>query len=265
MNARTARPAGYGIRCARPGEAGAIAALLARAFAEDAVMAWMFPDAGGDADADAIADGDAGGRARGTARFFALLQRQQRPRAGAVRVAATSGGQLLAAALWSGPGRWQPSAARELATMPRYAYVFGVRGLARAAGVQNALHDAHPDTPHWYLPTLGSGPPGPAPGGRAARGGGPRAPPAPPAPPPPRGTDPRFQGTGVGSALVREQLAHCDRLGQPAYLESSMISNIPFYEGLGFRVTGEIRLPDGGPTLWPMWRDADADAGPRRR
>ncbi|MFD8857543.1 GNAT family N-acetyltransferase [Streptomyces vinaceus] len=233
MNARTARPAGYGIRCARPGEAGAIAALLARAFAEDAVMAWMFPDAGGDADADAIADGDAGGRARGTARFFALLQRQQRPRAGAVRVAATSGGQLLAAALWSGPGRWQPSAARELATMPRYAYVFGVRGLARAAGVQNALHDAHPDTPHWYLPTLG--------------------------------TDPRFQGTGVGSALVREQLAHCDRLGQPAYLESSMISNIPFYEGLGFRVTGEIRLPDGGPTLWPMWRDADADAGPRRR
>ncbi|MFE3582045.1 GNAT family N-acetyltransferase [Streptomyces vinaceus] len=238
MNARTARPAaGYGIRCARPGEAGPVAALLARAFAEDAVMAWMFPDADGDAsadadaDADAIADGDAGGRARGTARFFALLQRQQRPRAGAVRVAATSGGQLLAAALWSGPGRWQPSAARELATMPRYAYVFGVRGLARAAGVQNAPHDAHPDTPHWYLPTLG--------------------------------TDPGFQGTGVGSALVREQLAHCDRLGQPAYLESSMISNIPFYEGLGFRVTGEIRLPDGGPTLWPMWRDADA--GPRRR
>ncbi|MFJ3908431.1 GNAT family N-acetyltransferase [Streptomyces vinaceus] len=230
MNARTARPtARYGIRCARPGEADAIAALLARAFAEDAVMAWMFPEAEAEADADSIADGDAGGRARRTARFFALLQRQQRPRAGAVRVAATSGGQLLAAALWSGPGRWQPSAARELATMPRYAYVFGVRGLARAAAVQNALHDAHADRPHWYLPTLG--------------------------------TDPGFQGTGVGSALVREQLAHCDRLGEPAYLESSMISNIPFYEGLGFRVTGEIRLPDGGPTLWPMWRDA----GPRRR
>ncbi|MEV6581978.1 GNAT family N-acetyltransferase [Streptomyces sp. NPDC051582] len=209
--ARTERPAaGYGIRCARPGEAGAIAALLARAFAVDAVMGWMFPDAED--------------RARRTARFFELLQRQQRPRAGAVRVAATGGGQLLAAALWSGPGRWQPSAARELATMPRYAHVFGVRGLSRAASVQNTLHDAHPDTPHWYLPTLG--------------------------------TDPRFQGTGVGSALVKEQLAHCDRLGQPAYLESSMISNIPFYEALGFRVTGEIRLPEGGPPLWPMWRAA---------
>ncbi|MFI1150898.1 GNAT family N-acetyltransferase [Streptomyces sp. NPDC020817] len=215
MNARTARPtAPYGIRRPRPGEAGAIAVLLARAFADDAVMAWMFPGAAG--------------RARRTARFFELAQRQQRPRAGAVRVAATDGGQLLAAALWSGPGHWQPSALRELATMPRYAYVFGVGGLSRAAGVQNALQEAHPETPHWYLPTLG--------------------------------TDPAFQGTGVGSALVREQLAHCDRLGQPAYLESSMPSNIPFYEGLGFRVTGEIRLPDGGPALWPMWRDAGGGA-----
>ncbi|MFI8261019.1 MULTISPECIES: GNAT family N-acetyltransferase [unclassified Streptomyces] len=216
MSARTARPtAPYGIRRPRPAETGAVAVLLARAFADDAVMAWMFPDAAG--------------RARRAARFFGLAQRQQRPRAGAVRVAATAGGRLLAAALWSGPGHWRPSAARELAAMPRYAYVFGVRGLSRAAGVQEALHEAHPDTPHWYLPTLG--------------------------------TDPAFQGTGVGSALVREQLAHCDRLGQPAYLESSMASNIPFYEGLGFRVTGEIRLPDGGPTLWPMWRDAGAPRG----
>ncbi|MFE9463313.1 hypothetical protein ACFYNW_06510 [Streptomyces virginiae] len=43
-------------------------------------------------------------------------------------------------------------------------------------------------------------------------------------------------------------------------LESGNITNIPFHEGLGFRVTGEIRLPDGGPTSWPMWRDpAHAD------
>ncbi|MFD6228709.1 hypothetical protein ACFWFZ_17755 [Streptomyces sp. NPDC060232] len=60
---------------------------------------------------------------------------------------------------------------------------------------------------------------------------------------------------GVGSAQLRQQLAQCDRLGQPAYLESSNITNIPFCEGLGFRVTGEIRLPGGGPTLWPMRRE----------
>ncbi|MFG2712848.1 GNAT family N-acetyltransferase [Streptomyces goshikiensis] len=216
MNGRTVLPStGYGIRCARPAEAGAVAALLARAFADDPVMAWMVA-------------GPAG-RGPRTARYFKLAQRQQRPRAGAVRVAATGGGQLLAAALWSGPGQWEPSAARELAAMPRYVRVFGVRGLRRAAEVQNSLHAAHPEAPHWYLPTLG--------------------------------TDPPVQGRGISTALVREQLAHCDRLGEPAYLESSKPSNVPFYERLGFRVTGEIRLPDNGPTLWPMWRDPRPGAG----
>ncbi|MEJ8641316.1 GNAT family N-acetyltransferase [Streptomyces sp. MS1.HAVA.3] len=210
MNPRTVLPStGYGIRCARPAESGAIAALLARAFADDPVMVWMVPDSSG--------------RERRLARYFRLAQRRQRPRAGGVRLAATGGGQLLAAALWSGPGRWKASAVQELATIPSYAHVFGVRGLPRAADVQNALHEAHPDAPHWYLPTLG--------------------------------TDPAIQGAGVGSALVREQLAHCDRLGQRAYLESSKASNVPFYERFGFRVTHEIRLPDGGPPLWSMWRD----------
>ena len=28
-----------------------------------------------------------------------------------------------------------------------------------------------------------------------------------------------------------------------------------FYERHGFRVTGELSIPRGGPTLWLMWRD----------
>ncbi|MFJ1567457.1 GNAT family N-acetyltransferase [Streptomyces erythrochromogenes] len=208
MSSSPAEPlAGYGIRPARPTESAAIAALLARAFADDPVMAWMVP---------------AVDRERRIARYFRLAQHQQRPRPGGVRVAATGDGRLLGAALWSGPGCWKTSAVRELAALPEYARVFGLRGMPRAGEVQNAMHEAHPDTPHWYLPTVG--------------------------------TDRGLQGMGVGSALLRQQLAECDRLGQPAYLESSNITNIPFYEGLGFRVTGEIRLPGGGPTLWPMWR-----------
>jgi hypothetical protein len=46
----------------------------------------------------------------------------------------------------------------------------------------------------------------------------------------------------------------CDAEGIGAYLESSKESNVPFYERHGFRVTGEIVIPDG-PTLWAMWRD----------
>ena len=29
---------------------------------------------------------------------------------------------------------------------------------------------------------------------------------------------------------------------------------MPFYLRFGFDVTGEITLPDGGPTMWQMWR-----------
>ncbi|CAM5368200.1 GNAT family N-acetyltransferase [Streptomyces avidinii] len=209
MSTRPApRLAGYGIRCARPAESGAVAGLLARAFADDPVLAWMVP---------------AADRERRIARYFRLAQRRQRPRARAVRVAATGEGRLLAAALWSGPGRWKPSPLQDLASLPRYAGVFGLRGMTRAGEVQNAMHEAHPRTPHWYLPSVG--------------------------------TDRELQGMGVGSALLRQQLADCDRFGQSVYLESSKDTNVPFYEGLGFRVTGEIRIPGGGPTLWPMWRD----------
>lgn len=217
MSTRPAQPfAGYGIRFARPAESGEVAALLARAFADDPVMAWMIPDAPD--------------RERRIARYFGLAQRQQRPRPGGVRVAATGEGRLLAAALWSGPGRWRASAVRELAALPHYTRIFGLRGMPRAGEVENTMLEAHPDAPHWYLPAVG--------------------------------TDPGLQGTGVGTALLRQQLADCDRLGQAAYLESSRDSNVPFYEGLGFRVTGEIRLPRGGPTLWPMWRDPAPADGP---
>ena len=39
-----------------------------------------------------------------------------------------------------------------------------------------------------------------------------------------------------------------------AYLESSKEQNIDLYARHRFRVTQELRLPDG-PKLWAMWRE----------
>lgn len=54
---------------------------------------------------------------------------------------------------------------------------------------------------------------------------------------------------------MRSSLARCDGEYCPAYLESTKAENLPYYRRFGFAVTGEIVLPEGGPTLWPMWRD----------
>jgi predicted acetyltransferase len=68
------------------------------------------------------------------------------------------------------------------------------------------------------------------------------------------GSDPTFRGEGYAHALMKSRLDRCDAEHAPAYLESSSPDNVPYYERFGFEVTGELVVPDGGPTLWPMWR-----------
>ena len=68
------------------------------------------------------------------------------------------------------------------------------------------------------------------------------------------GTAQASQSKGVGSALLQEVLARCDRQGLPAYLESSNIRNVPFYERHGFRVLTEVEVSDDF-VARPMWRE----------
>jgi GNAT superfamily N-acetyltransferase len=63
------------------------------------------------------------------------------------------------------------------------------------------------------------------------------------------------QGKGIGSALLMKGLQICDASGSLAYLESSNIKNNLLYERFGFTVTGEVELPDSGPTVWLMLRE----------
>ncbi len=69
-------------------------------------------------------------------------------------------------------------------------------------------------------------------------------------------TVPGFQSRGIGSAFLRRMLAEADREHRPAYHEATTPRNRALYERHGYVNLGEIAVPNGGPTLWRMWRDA---------
>lgn len=94
--------------------------------------------------------------------------------------------------------------------------------------VFEAMAGYHPETPHWYLPLVG--------------------------------VDPARQGQGIGGALMQHALAHCDRDGVAAYLESSNPRNIPLYRRYGFEILGTIQF-GSSPVLTPMLRPPQPVAG----
>jgi len=154
-------------------------------------------------------------------RLFAATTRHHHLAGGGAEVACAGLG-VGAAALWDPPNRWQESRWAELAQIPMFFRVFGLQS-ARARGIHELMKHAHPEEPHWYLAAIGS--------------------------------DPTVRGQGFGQVLMRSRLQRCDAECCPAYLESSKPENVPYYERFGFTVVGEITVPDGGPTMWPMWRD----------
>ncbi|GAB3274992.1 GNAT family N-acetyltransferase [Parahaliea aestuarii] len=66
----------------------------------------------------------------------------------------------------------------------------------------------------------------------------------------------RDQGQGVGAALLKAGLRACDIQHMPAYLECSNPRNLPLYQRHGFETGAEADLPNGGPHVWFMWREA---------
>jgi GNAT superfamily N-acetyltransferase len=130
-------------------------------------------------------------------------------------------GVLGAATLWDPPGQRKSSRLEELAMMPLMLWAFRSR-VPASVRVMELMEKHHPEEPHWYLMVIGS--------------------------------DPAVRGGGFGHALMSSRLDRCDAEGAPAYLENSNPKNEAYYLRFGFEVTGEIKLPDGGPSMWPMWR-----------
>ncbi|MGH8861398.1 MAG: GNAT family N-acetyltransferase [Jatrophihabitantaceae bacterium] len=127
-----------------------------------------------------------------------------------------------AAAIWYPPGGWRASNWTTFRQGPATMRIFG-RRLGLAARVLLMLQNHHPTAPHWYLFYLGAAP--------------------------------AQQSLGRGSALLRAVLDRCDEQGLPAYLEATNERNRALYLRHGFVERDELPLPDGGPPLYPMWRE----------
>ena len=128
-----------------------------------------------------------------------------------------------AVAVWHPPGEPELTPEQEGELWPLLDRMFGKR-----AGELRALFDQfdehHPqDEPHFYLSWWA--------------------------------THRDHAGRGVGTALIRENLAEIDARGLPAFLESTNPVNLPRYEALGFERRGEFGLR-GGPVITTMWRSA---------
>jgi GNAT superfamily N-acetyltransferase len=116
------------------------------------------------------------------------------------------------------PGRWEMTV--PLSAAIGFVRTFGMR-LPRARRLQTLFEANHPREPHYYIRYLG--------------------------------VATRFQGRGLGTALLRPTLDRCDREGVPAYLEASTERSATLYERLGFVHLGALQVPDG-PWFWPMRR-----------
>jgi len=137
---------------------------------------------------------------------------------------AESGGKALGAAIWLGPNRkaFDFSFLQELRLAPMLLSIAGVSGTMRGLALAEELEKFHPKAAHAHLVFLG--------------------------------VSTAAQGKGVGSAMLKTQLAPVDAQHLPAYLETSSQRNVDLYARHGFEVTGEFDKP--GLHMWTMTRPA---------
>ncbi len=140
---------------------------------------------------------------------------------GTAEVAVTDAGEVAGVTLWSPPGQWEFSLGTTLRMLPTKISVLRSR---IPAGIQfeKLFAQRHPNQPHWYLSAIA--------------------------------TSPAARGTGYGTKLLLSRLDRCDADGVPAYLESSALKNVPYYERFGFTRRDEFSMPDGPPIV-TMWRE----------
>jgi ribosomal protein S18 acetylase RimI-like enzyme len=127
------------VRKATPADLPALAGALSRAFDDDPVMEWLFPDPRK--------------RPRWTRAFFGVRVRQLLR-----QEEIWTTGDCAGAAVWAQPERWELSLGETLDMMARIGRGVGRRTVRGLRGL-SLVEKHHPHEPHWYLAVLGVDPP----------------------------------------------------------------------------------------------------------
>lgn len=156
----------------------------------------------------------------------AARQRQLREMLGASLGAAIEADALILAVAPDGEpvaaSVWVPRDARSDAAQPSSSPTDDSEQSRRQAAVEAATEARRPEMAHLHLSSMA--------------------------------TLPDHRGRGAGSAMIAAGVEGARRRRLPVYLEASTAENRRLYERFGFRDHGApIQLPDGGPTLQPMW------------
>ena len=135
-------------------------------------------------------------------------------------------GKVACAAVWLPPGGYPRSVKREVMTYVRTAPTLVQCGprIGRAFALLSAVDKAHHalHEPHYYLAILG--------------------------------TDPQYQRTGAGTAVLAPVLERCDTEGLPAYLETQKEENLAYYARHRFDLVQKIEI-EGCPPVWTLRRE----------
>lgn len=125
------------VRPARDDDFGPLAAMLARAFYDDPVTAWFYPDAER--------------RMRHARRFFGIRLRQL-----ADQELIYTTDDHAGAALWTLPGRWREDLRQSLMLLPMLPVL--LPRIVRSTQAVREIERRHPVAPHFYLSVLGTEP-----------------------------------------------------------------------------------------------------------
>lgn len=136
--------------------------------------------------------------------------------AGALILAIDPGGDPVAASIWV------PRTARPETPQAEPSSIAADQQARRMATVESATAARRPNAAHLHLSSMA--------------------------------TLPDHRGRGAGAAMITAGLERARTLDLPVYLEASTTDNRRLYERVGFGDHGgPIHLPEGGPTLQPMW------------